>query len=78
MTEEDGEYIYCEVQFEENGRNYTYISNSDKVCVGDTVIVPVRNKNEPKAAKVVSVNRYTTKNAPMWSRRIKCIIDQVN
>ena len=74
MEQEDNEYIYCEVEFEETSRKYSYITNDESIQVGDMVIVPTGLANLESLAVVCSIKRCTAKNAPYPPSRTKKIL----
>lgn len=69
-----GEYIYCRVEFMNGGKTYCYRTEDKSIRAGSRVIVPVGPENEPKTARVVSVDYVLPKNAPYPPSRTKVIL----
>lgn len=70
----EGEIIFCDVTFEEGGKKYCYIADTDEFCVGDLVIVPAGVDNHKTVVKIEAVNYYTEDKAPFPLDKTKHII----
>ena len=73
VTKGDG-LIYCAVEFEEDGREYHYITDDDTIEEGDRVIVPVGKNNHEAEAIVVEKIYCTEETAPYPISSVKKII----
>lgn len=51
------DYYIVYVKFDENGHEYTYLSEDKSISAGDQVIVPVGLEKEEKAVTVVGTNK---------------------
>lgn len=69
-----GDYIFCSVSFEEDGKTYYYIAEDDEISVGDFVIVPVGKENHESFAKVENIEYFGEDNIPFPLDRTKKII----
>lgn len=69
-----GEYIYCRVEFTDGGKTYCYRTEDESIRAGDRVIVPVGPENEPKTARVVSVDYVPPEGAPYPPSKTKVIL----
>ncbi|MDO4630054.1 MAG: hypothetical protein Q4C70_12810 [Planctomycetia bacterium] len=69
-----GEYIYCGVEFYENGHLYSYRTENITLKVGEWVEVPVGNDGTTSVAKIRKIGYYTAENAPYPVEKTKCIL----
>lgn len=72
--EEEPEYIYCSVTFEEDGPAYRYLTDDDSISVGDWVEVPVGSDNHHQKVKVVAVDYYLASEVPYPLEKMKQIL----
>ena len=70
----EGEIIFCEVSFEEGGKTYCYIADTDEFCVGDLVVVPAGADNHNAVVRIEAVNYCTEDKAPFPVDKAKHII----
>ena len=68
-------YTFCSVVFNEGGKSYYYLSDEDDVRCGDTVVVFVGKDEIEKTARVVKVEKFKGKNAPIPVDSLKYIVD---
>lgn len=68
------EIIFCKVVFEENGKKYCYIADTDEYCVGDLVVVPAGIDNHEEIVRIESIEYHTEEDAPYPLDKIKRII----
>ena len=73
-SQESKEYIYCEVEFDNTSRKYSYITDDESIAVGDMVVVPTGPYNFESIAVVDSIKRCTGENAPYPPSKTKKII----
>lgn len=69
-----GEYIYCRVEFTDGGKTYCYRTEDESIRAGSRVIVPVGPENEPKTARVVSVDYVLPEDASYPPSKTKAIL----
>ena len=76
-TDEDDqdEYIFCSVVFNEGGKSYYYLSDDEDVRCGDYVTVPVGKRNEENTGRVVKIEIFKGNNAPIPVDSLKYIIE---
>lgn len=70
--------IFCNVQFDEYGKTYSYLTDDDTLEVEDYVVVPVGNDNHESVAKIESIEYHPAEEAPFPIDRIKKIIRKVD
>ena len=70
----EGEMIFCDVIFEEGGKSYCYIADSDEFYVGDLVVVPAGELNRRAVGRIEGIRYLTEENAPFPSDKAKHII----
>ena len=70
----EGEIIFCDVSFEEGGKTYCYIADTDEFCVGDLVVVPAGADNHKTVVTIEAINYYTEDKAPFPVDKAKHII----
>ena len=68
------EYVFCSITFNENGKSYYYLSGGKDVQCGDTVVVPIGRYNEKKEGKIVKIETFKGKDAPLPPSSLKHII----
>lgn len=68
------DYIFCNVQFDEYGKTYCYLTDDDTLEVGDYVTVPVGKDAHESVAKIESIEYHPAEDAPFPLDRIKKII----
>lgn len=68
------DFIFCNVQFDEYGKTYCYLTDDDTLEVEDYVIVPVGKGNHESIAKIESIEYHPAEEAPFPIDRIKRII----
>ena len=66
--------IFCNVMFDEYGKTYCYLADSDEYEEGDLVVVPVGPTNRETIATIESVEIYTAEEAPYPVDKIKRIL----
>ena len=59
-----GEIIFCDVIFEEGGKAYTYIADTDDFCVGDLVVVPAGAFGRKAVGRIEGIHYLTEEKAP--------------
>lgn len=70
----EGEIIFCDVIFEEGGRAYTYIADTDDFCVGDLVVVPAGTFGRKAVGRIEGIHYLTEEKAPLPIEKTKHII----
>jgi hypothetical protein len=66
--------IFCNVQFDEYGKTYCYLTDDDTLDAEDYVVVPVGKDNHESIAKIESIEYHPAEEAPFPIDRIKKII----
>ena len=66
--------IFCNVQFDEYGKTYCYLTDDDTLEAEDYVIVPTGKDNHESVVKIESIEYYPAEEAPFPIDRIKKII----
>lgn len=62
----DNEFIFCLVSFDENNKAwFYYIADSDEYIVGDLVLVPTEKEDVINVARIISIEYYDAKDAPV-------------
>ena len=74
----DAVYTYCQVVLNENGRTYSYRTNSPDFKVGDQVYVPVGYKNQKKIGTIVRIEDFVGRDVPYPLEKTKSIIGKVD
>ena len=67
-------YRYCQVQFEEIERTYSYLADDTLVWAGDWVEVPFGKGDNPRKGRVISIQICTAADAPWPPERTKVIL----
>lgn len=70
-------YIYCGVSFSNGYDIYSYRTNDSTINVGDTVIVPVRNKDKTEIGTVKFVGLYDSSKASYPPEKTKYIMEVI-
>ena len=70
----EGEIIFCDVIFEEGGKVYTYIADTDDFCVGDLVVVPAGAFGRKAVGRIEGIHYLTEEKAPFPIEKAKHII----
>lgn len=68
------ELIFCKVIFEENGRSYCYLADTDDYFAGNLVVVPAGADNHKAVVKIISVEYYLPEDAPYPVGKTKHIL----
>lgn len=66
--------IFCNVQFDEYGKTYCYLTDDDTLEVGDRVVVPVGHDNHESFAQIESIEYHPAEEAPFPIEKTKKII----
>lgn len=70
----EGEIIFCDVIFEEGGKTYSYIADTDDFCVGDLVVVPAGAFGRKAVGRIEGIHYLTEDKAPFPIEKAKHII----
>ena len=68
------DYIFCNVMFENGGRTYCYLADSDDYRVGDLVVVPAGPDNHEVVVSIESIEYYSKRKAPFPVKKAKHIL----
>ena len=68
------DFIYCSVEFEENGKSYYYITDDDTFQIGDYAEVPAGKDNHLAIVKIVKKEYFSEEDAPSPPEKTKRII----
>lgn len=71
---ESGEYIYCSVSFNSEGKTYYYKTDNEELKCGDKVIVPVGKEERPEIATIEKIEKFSAGNTPFPPRLTKDIL----
>ena len=66
--------IFCNVEFEDYGRTYCYLADSDDYSVGDKVVVPAGPDNVESVATIKSIEYRQSEDAPYPVEKTKHIL----
>ena len=66
--------IFCSVEFEDYGRTYCYLADSDDYSVGDKVVVPAGPDNEESVVTIKSIEYRQSEDAPYPVEKTKHIL----
>ena len=69
-----GEYIYCSVSFQPEGRTYYYRTDDDTLRPGDWVIVPAGAQNRETRVRVEEVEYFREDELPRPLERVKRVL----
>lgn len=69
-----GDSIFCSVVFGIGRKRYYYLTEDDKIEIGDYVIVPVGKDNHEEIVNVVNIDYFNEENAPFPMDKLKWII----
>lgn len=67
------DFIFCNVEFEDGGRTYCYLADSDDFCEGDLVVVPAGPDNHEAVVRIESIEYHSSESAPFPVEKIKHI-----
>ncbi len=68
------DYIFCNVQFDDYGKTYCYLTDDDTLKAGDYVIVPTGKDNHEVIAQIESIEYHSSEDAPFPLDKIKKVI----
>lgn len=71
-------YTYCGVIVPISARPYSFRTDDDSICIGDTVIVPIGPDNEEMEGTVVSIGQYKRLGVPYPVEKTKKVIRRKN
>lgn len=71
-------YYLVNVRFQENSREYAYISGDESIETGDKVLVPVGYDNEEKEAVVSGTAYVTEETAPYPVEKMKRVLKKIS
>ena len=66
--------IFCKVEFDEYGQEYTYIADTDDYKVDDLVVVPAGRNNREAVVKILSIEYRQPEDAPFPIEKTKHIL----
>lgn len=66
--------IFCNVTFEDGGKTYCYLADSDDYCEGDLVIVPAGHDNHEAVVIIESIEYHQAEDAPFPVEKTKHIL----
>lgn len=69
-----GQYIYCDVSFEEDGRTYCYRTEDERLAEGDLVRVPVGRDNHLAIGRIERIQIVDGQHVPYPLSKTKLII----
>jgi hypothetical protein len=69
-----GDYIFCSVEFEEDGKSYYYLTEDDTLSVGDLVYVPVGKDDRTGIVEIVNIEYFSKEEVPFSLDKVKSII----
>lgn len=72
------DYIFCDVEFEPDGKTYCYLAADDSYEKNDIVLVPAGKDNHEAIVRIVDKNYYQAKDAPFPVDKAKHIIRRVD
>lgn len=68
------DYIFLSVEFYSGGKSYYYLTDDEKISIGDSVVVPAGEDNRRTVAKVVNIEYYSKFNAPWPMEKTKRVL----
>lgn len=68
------DYIFCNVTFEEGGRTYCYLADSDDYREGDLAVVPAGPDNHEAVVRIESIGYHSAEDAPFPVEKTKHIL----
>lgn len=68
------DYIFCNVQFDDYGKTYCYMTEDDTLEAGDYVVVPTGKDNHEIIAQIESIEYHPAEDAPFPLDKIKRVI----
>lgn len=69
-----GDYIFCSVEFQEDGKSYYYLTEDDTLSIGDLVLVPVGKNGHSAIVQIVNIEYFSEDKVPFPLDKIKRII----
>ena len=66
--------IFCNVQFDDYGKTYCYLTDDDSLKEGDYVVVPAGKNNRETVVQIESIEYHSAEEAPFPLDRIKKVI----
>lgn len=66
--------IFCNVKFEDGGRTYCYLADSDEYSEGDLVVVPTGADNREAVVRIESIEYHPAEEAPFPLEKTKRIL----
>ena len=72
----NGDFIFCSVTFEKNGKDYYCLANDDAYEVGDYVFVPSAIDGQMKTVKIVKIEYFPEEDVPYPVSKMKHIISK--
>ena len=70
----ESDLIFCNVVFDDRGRTYCYIADSDDYSEGDLVVVPTGRENREAVVRIESIEYHPAEEAPYPLKQIKHIL----
>lgn len=69
------DYIFCSVEFSEDGKSYYYLTEDDTLEIGDYVLVPVGKRDARTAiVEIVNIEYFSEDEVPFPIDKVKSII----
>lgn len=68
------DYIFCNIQFDDYGKTYCYLTDDDSLEAGDYVVVPVGKDNRETIVQIESIEYHSAEDAPFPLDKIKKVI----
>ncbi|MBD5383413.1 MAG: hypothetical protein HDR72_00245 [Ruminococcaceae bacterium] len=68
------DFIFCNIEFEEGGKTYCYLADSDEYSEGDLVVVPTGRDNHEAVVRIESIEYHSANDAPFPIDKTKQII----
>lgn len=68
------DYIFCSVIFDDPYKSYYYLTDDDRIDIGDFVIVPAGKDNHEAIVEVIHVGYFSEEDAPFPVDKTKTII----
>ena len=70
----ESDLVFCNAVFEDGGRTYCYIADSDDYSEGDLVVVPTGRENREAVVRIESIEYHPAEEAPYPLKQIKHIL----
>lgn len=74
VKRQKNDYIFCSITFDKGPKSYYYITDDDRIAVGDFVLVPAGGDNHIAMVKVVNIEYFSHENVPLPVDKTKRII----